>query len=153
MKKQRILSEYNYPVINNINVMETNALLIVASIDEAFKDKSIFIAGIGTSGAMVMTMIISKSNGRFFPLLYRKENENCHRSVCETVHSVDIEDSNSVIIIVDDMVASGKTIFNIKERMDDVHAGRSLKVVGIACNNAHQHEFSKYFPNLELVIS
>jgi hypoxanthine-guanine phosphoribosyltransferase len=151
MKVVKVLDDYSYPAIANKSVLTENAGKILNELYTMFGDKVFSFVGCGTSGAIINTalMLAEKDNRHSFYLV-KKSGENTHRRLVTT--PVSFEDDKYPIVIIDDVVNSGKTLEYIQKFL--THQGKINDVVCVAANNLELLDFTETkLPNLKLLIT
>jgi hypoxanthine-guanine phosphoribosyltransferase len=155
------LYEYSYPVIMGISKVEKNAKIIYDELLKQYKGRDIVLCGIGTSGAMIITSILLLANSMkknnedqiVSPLFLAKDGESDHRNTYSFNHTFDIL-TKPVVVVIDDCIASGKTMRKISEMLIEYSA---LDYVEAVCANfstpeTRQNKLKSCFPKLNLII-
>lgn len=109
------LNTPSYPVGSKIYQDQKTANAMSTAIKTVFKDKKVVLISRGSSGAILAAMIAAQ-NGDVVKILHiRKESERSHYSNEDDAF---VETENTVYIIVDDFIHTGKTISSIWRKLE-----------------------------------
>lgn len=118
MERIKLLNkDWSYPVIQQAKEFRSNIVDICIHLEQVYKDKEVYITGIGTSAAMILGGLAIFLNDNYVKtnlVLLRKDNDTTSQGRYYTDF-----DNNYPIIIVDDHITHGMTMNNIAAKLEE----------------------------------
>lgn len=150
IEKQIFSLSYDYPVHDNLHVLETNTDVLCSELKKIYGDRPISIACRGTSGILIATRLCAKLNNGSSILFFRKEHEKTHGSQPYRNWG------DKPIVIVDDVCSSGRTLIEIVKEIGRMSGGHyTLEYVEVISVAGLTKDFLplKDLPNLKYILS
>jgi hypothetical protein len=95
---------------------------------EEYKDKIVNLFCMGSSGSICATLFLMNVPNECYIYAIKKDGEESYSSETGTLHYNPNDDSEFVNIIIDDHVATGKTLNQIYDKVQLLNEGRGKKI-------------------------
>lgn len=141
---------YCYPVTNGLHTLKLNTDQIMAWLDSHYYGFTTYFMGIGTSGAMLITTLLLKANGRDYNGILLNHNESKHRAPVSNPRGFDPTRKN-VIVVVDECVGTGQTMDNIAHVVK-TFKNELMPYINVVAVPFVEGSRLKMFPNLKHIL-
>jgi hypothetical protein len=137
------LTSIYYPILNHYPTLVSNSAIITKILMEEYPGKNIHAIGMGTSGAVMIAMLLPHVKS----CVVKKPEEKCHRAPISYVKPLEIG------MIIDDFMSTGRTIETIGHQLNTYTPEVIDKIQIAALGEANTHTLVRLFPNLKLIIT